>query len=293
MSKITCHSEVGKIKSLVVKRPRDGFIHQEKVDQEWERLNYLKRPDFETSTLEFEYLEDLIDQVKPKFHYLPDNPHVTIDSIYCRDASLPTDFGVIICRMGKDARKNEPEEERKLFELTGLPILGQIEPPGTMEGGDCLWLDEHTLAIGHTYRTNMEAITQVKSWLEPKGIEVIVAEMPHYKGHNDVFHLMSVISPVDHKKAVVYSPLMPIHFRNELLQRGFELIEVPDDEFDSMGSNVLAISPGVCIVIKGNPITKKRLMASGCKVLEYSGKEISLKGCGGPTCLTRPIQREV
>jgi N-dimethylarginine dimethylaminohydrolase len=115
--------------------------------------------------------------------------------------------------------------------------------------------------------------------------------MPHYKGPSDVFHLMSVLSPVDKNLAVVYSPLMPIAFRNLLIARGFELVEVPDEEFDSMGCNVLALAPRVCLMVKGNPITKSRLEAAGCKVIEYEGAEISVKGGGGPTCLTRPVMR--
>jgi N-dimethylarginine dimethylaminohydrolase len=115
--------------------------------------------------------------------------------------------------------------------------------------------------------------------------------MPHYKGPSDVFHLMSVLSPVDSNLAVVYSPLIPIVFRNELIARGFELVEVPEAEFDSMGCNVLAIAPRTCLMVKGNPITKSRLEAAGCKVIEYEGAEISVKGGGGPTCLTRPVTR--
>ena len=128
-------------------------------------------------------------------------------------------------------------------------ILGKIEAPGTIEGGDVAWLDKHTLAVGHTYRTNEDGIKQLKGLLEPKGVSVIIVDLPHYKGKQDVFHLMSILSPVDKNLAVVYSPLMPIKFRNELLRRGFELIEVPEEEFESMGCNVLAIGPRHCIMV--------------------------------------------
>lgn len=129
--------------------------------------------------------------------------------------------------------------------------------------------------------------------MEPHGIEVLVAELPHYKGKSDVFHLMSILSPVDKDLAVVYSPLMPIKFRNELLDRGFELVEVPDEEFESMGCNVLALAPRQCVMVSGNPITQKRLENAGCNVKTYDGFEISVKGGGGPTCLTRPIMRSL
>jgi len=193
--------------------------------------------------------------------------------------------------MGKNGRVGEPLAQKRAFEALAIPILGEIKSPGTVEGGDVTWLDEKTLAVGHTYRTNESGISQLKSFLEPKGIDVIVAEMPHYKGKSDVFHLMSVLSPVDKDLAVVYSPLMPIKFRNELIKRGFNFVEVPDDEFESLGCNVLAIAPRKCVMVEGNPITKKCLIEAGCEVFSYNGIEISIKGGGGPTCLTRPLER--
>ena len=131
----------------------------------------------------------------------------------------------------------------------------------------------------------------MKALLEPRGVSIYVVPLPHYKGENDVFHLMSIFSPVGPKLAVVYSPLMPISFRNELLNRGYELVEVPDEEFESMGCNVLAIAEKNCIMVEGNPVTKERLIKKGCTVNSFIGKHISVMGGGGPTCLTRPIQR--
>ena len=165
--------------------------------------------------------------------------------------------------------------------------------PGTVEGGDVAWLDERTLAVGHTYRTNAEGIRQLKTMVEPLGVEVIVVNLPHYKGPSNVFHLMSILSPVDKDLAVVYSPLMPITFRQRLLQRGFILVEVPDSEFESMGCNVLALAPRECVMVDGNPITKAAQEAAGSKVTVYKGNEKSDKGGGGPTCLTRPVKRYV
>ena len=215
-----------------------------------------------------------------------------MDSIYCRDAAIATDRGMIICNMGKEGRRNEPAAEHRAFEANGVKVLGFITSPGTLEGGDVAWLDEKTLAVGHTYRTNEEGIRQLSALLAPQGVTVMPVSMPHYKGPSDVFHLMSVLSPVDKNLAVVYSPLIPIIFRNELIARGFELVEVPEEEFDSMGCNVLALAPRVCLMVKGNPITKSRLEKAGCKVIEYEGSEISVKGGGGPTCLTRPVTRD-
>ena len=199
---------------------------------------------------------------------------------------------MILCNMGKLERVQEPNAQLKAFESHAIPILGCIESPGTLEGGDVAWLDEKTLAVGHTYRTNTEGIAQLKQLLEPKGIEIIVAELPHYNGKKDVFHLMSILSPIASDLAVVYSPLMPIKFRNELKNRGFSFVEVTDEEFISMGCNVLAIAPRKCLMVDGNPNTKSLLLKAGCEVFTYKGDEISVKGGGGPTCLTRPLLRK-
>ena len=291
--KVTCHSEVGKIKSVFIKRVDDAFINEQQIEKEWKSLNFLEKPDLPKARREYLSFENLLNQEETIVSYFPQNDSVSIDSLYCRDASIATDGGMIICNMGKPARASEPEAERKAFESQGVRILGIIQSPGTIEGGDVVWLDEKTLAIGHTYRTNTEGIHQIQKLLNPFGIEVMPVSLPHYKGPADVFHLMSVISPVDRDLAVVYSPLMPIKFRNELLRREYRLVEVPEHEFESMACNVLAIAPRKCIMVKGNPHTKSALEKAGCAVLEYEGSEISLKGGGGPTCLTRPIYREV
>lgn len=291
--RITCHSDYGKLKRVFVKRPELAFINDAKISNEWQRLNFLAKPDFDHSIQEFNQLEKLLLAAGTHVEYLPKDETVTLDSIYCRDASIATDFGMIICSMGKAARVPEPAASAKAFERAHVKILGAINLPGTVEGGDVAWVDEHTLAVGHTYRTNKAGIAQLKALLEPHGISVWVAELPHYKGPADVFHLMSVFSPVDKNLAVVYSPLMPISFRSGLLERGYQLIEVPDAEWDSMGCNVLAIAPREVIVVKGNPVTEQRITQAGCIVHRYQGNEISVKGGGGPTCLTRPVERIV
>jgi N-dimethylarginine dimethylaminohydrolase len=288
----TSHSEIGKIKSLFIKKAGAAFINDDNIQKQWAALNYLSKPDLPKSIAEYEYFESILKNYADEIFYLPEDENVTMDSIYCRDASIATNKGMIICNMGKPARSNEPFAEQKAFEKNGIPVLGVIISPGTIEGGDVAWLDENTLAVGHTYRTNEEGIRQLKLLLNSIGVEIVVAELPHYKGPNDVFHLMSILSPVDKNLAVAYSPLMPIAFRNLLLKKGYELVEVPDDEFETMGCNVLALAPRVCLMVAGNPKTKLLLEKAGCEVKEYSGDEISVKGGGGPTCLTRPVERE-
>lgn len=287
----TCHSEYGQLSSVYIKPVEQAFIDATTIDRDWRALNFLDRPDLDKALAEYARFEDLLANTGADIHHFPADPALSIDSIYCRDATIATDFGMIICTMGKPARALEPAAQQKYFFESGEPILGTITYPGTLEGGDVAWLDESTLAVGHTYRTNTEGIRQLKALLEPHGITIITVPLPHYKGPGDVFHLMSILSPVDKDLAVVYSPLMPIVFRNELIARGFSLVEVPDNEFDSMGCNVLAIAPRVCLVVSGNPQTKAALLQAGCTVLEYEGQEISVKGGGGPTCLTRPIRR--
>ena len=287
----TAHSESGKIKSVFIKNVQGAFISDEHIGQHWQQLNYLDKPDLSKAIDEYKNFESILKEYADKIFYLPQDDSVNMDSIYCRDAAIATNKGMIICNMGKAARCNEPIAEKKAFEVNGIAVLGSITAPGTLEGGDVAWLDKYTLAVGHTYRTNEEGIRQLKALLQPLNIEVITVPLPHYKGPSDVFHLMSILSPVDKDLAVVYSPLMPITFRNELLRRGIQLVEVPDQEFDSMGCNVLALAPRVCLMVDGNPKTKTALESAGCKVIVYDGEEISVKGGGGPTCLTRPVER--
>jgi len=287
----TCHSDIGKIKSLFIKNVAEAFISDAHIDSHWKELNYLGKPHMENALKEYDSFESILKMQGVEIFHLPEDATVNMDSIYCRDAAIATNKGMIICNMGKAARINEPLAEKKAFEANGIEVLGTITAPGTLEGGDVAWLDEYTLAVGHTYRTNEEGIRQLTALLEPLGVKVITVPLPHHKGSSDVFHLMSILSPVDKYLAVVYSPLMPIVFRNLLLQRGYQVVEVPDEEFESMGCNVLALAPRECLMVDGNPKTKVALENAGCKVIVYKGEDISVKGGGGPTCLTRPIYR--
>ena len=289
--KVTRHSEYLKLASVYLKSAKNSFLSEEELSEHWETLQYLSKPNFKKSLEEYAAFQTFFREKNISTCFFPINKKTKIDSIYCRDASIATDFGIIICNMGKQGRIHEPYAQLEAYKMNNVNILGEIKFPGTLEGGDVAWLDQNTLAVGHTYRTNEEGISQLKGLLQPQGIEIIVVELPHYKGKNDVFHLMSILSPVDKNLAVVYSPLMPIKFRNELLERGFQLVEAPEQEFDSMGCNVLAVAPRDCLMVAGNPITRKLLEDAGASVHIYEGNEISVKGGGGPTCLTRPIDR--
>jgi N-dimethylarginine dimethylaminohydrolase len=194
--------------------------------------------------------------------------------------------------MGKAQRAEEPAAQERAFRAGHAPVevCGRIEPPGRLEGGDVVWLDRHTLVVGRGYRTNAEGIRQLRALLGHT-VDVVEVPLPHWRGHEDVMHLMSLVSPVDRDLAVVHSPLLPVPFREWLLERGIRLIDVPDEEFDTMGTNVLALAPRRCVMLAGNPRTRTALERAGAEVVEYEGAEISVKGAGGPTCLTRPLVR--
>jgi N-dimethylarginine dimethylaminohydrolase len=285
-------SEVDRITRVVVKHPKDAFRGQEAVDDEWRALGFTAAPDFPRAVAEYEHFLEQLGQSGAEILSLPVADRVGLDSIYARDASVVCERGVVLCSMGKALRAGEPAAQGEAFARWGVPIAGRIEPPGRLEGGDVVWLDDRAVAVGRGYRTNDEGIRQLRTLLGDTIDELIVVPLPHWRGPGDVFHLMSVLSPVDHDLAVVYSPLMPVTFHELLAARGIQLIEVPDEEFDSMGANVLALAPRRVVMVEGNPRTRTLLERAGCEVVEYDGREISLKGGGGPTCLTRPIARQ-
>ena len=285
-------SEFHTIDRVLVKHPREAFGDQRRITREWSALNYSGAPDLARAVEEHDRLVDILRESGARVELLPADGETTLDSIYARDASIVSPRGVILGSMGKPARAGEPAaQERALRAMKNAPaVAGRIEPPGTLEGGDVIWLDDRTIVVGRGYRTNAEGVRQLRSLL---GGDVTLVEvpLPHWRGPADVMHLMSLISPVDKDLAVVYSPLLPVPFRELLLERGFTLVEVPDAEFESMGTNVLALAPRRCLVLDGNPRTRAALEAAGANVIEYRGDEISVKGAGGPTCLTRPLAR--
>ncbi len=289
---MTSQSEVGTITRLVVKHARAAFRGPEAIAAEWRALNFTAAPDFARAIDEYESFLELLRRTGCEISLLPQAQGVGLDSIYVRDASVVCERGVILCRMGKPGREGEPAKQEAALRALGCTILGSIQPPGRLEGGDVAWLDERTIAVGRGYRTNDAGIAQLRSLLGDSIKELLTVPLPHWRGAGDVFHLMSIVSPVDRDLAVVYSPLLPVPFRERLIEQGMKLVEVPDQEFDSMGANVLALAPRHCVMIAGNPITRTRLEAAGARVLEYEGSEINLKGGGGPTCLTRPLQRQ-
>ncbi|MCB1049166.1 MAG: hypothetical protein H6510_06565 [Acidobacteria bacterium] len=284
-------SDTAPIRRILLKNPQQAFRSQEFVDREWERLFFTARPDFKKAVREYDAFQALLEKAGIETLILPENDQTSLDSLYPRDTAIMTAKGAILCQMGKAARQHEPLATGAYLDRIGVPVLGQIEGHGKIEGGDLTWLNPRTVCVAHGYRTNREGIRQLIDFLGDLVDEVLVMDAPHWNGPTDVFHMMSVLSPVDTNKLLVYSRLMTVPFRNALLDRDFQLIEVPDEEWESQGCNVLAVAPGHCIAVEGNPITRQRLEKAGCQVEVFLGQEISVKGCGGPTCLTRPLER--
>lgn len=289
---MTSQSEVGTITRLMVKHAREAFQGPEAIAAEWQALNFSAAPDFARAVDQYEGFLELLRSSGCAITMLPQAQGVGLDSIYVRDTAIVCDRGVILCSMGKSQRAGEPAALEAALRASGCTIIGAIQPPGRLEGGDVVWLDERTIAVGRGYRTNDAGIAQLRSFLGDGIDQLVTVPLPHWRGAGDVFHLMSIVSPVDRDLAVVYSPLLPVPFRERLLERGLTLVEVPGQEFESMGANVLALAPRRCVIVEGNPITRAKLETAGATVLEYAGSEISLKGGGGPTCLTRPLQRK-
>ena len=285
-----CQNMTDPIRSVIVKHPEIAYISQSDIDEQAPKLNYFGTPKFDDALNEFNKFIDLLISFGSEIHFLPKNNNTALDSIYTRDTSIITDRGAIICNMGKKDRIKEPIAISKYLESINIPIIGEIKDPGTLEGGDVVWIDESTIAIGEGYRTNSNAIEQLKKLLN-QNIEVISVPLPHWTGPEDCLHLMSNLSPIREKLFLVYPKLLPVRFIKYLNEREIKLIDVPDEEYQSMGCNVLALDSNTAIMVEGNPITKSRLESEGIKVLTYPGNEISVKGTGGPTCLTRPLLR--
>ena len=284
-------SDVAPLRRVLMKRARDAFVSADRIRGQWEALNYLGAPDFAAACDESDALAELLGELDIVLEWMSADD-VGMDSIYVRDASIVSDRGAVLCRMGKGARSDEPAAQREEYQDLGVHVAGAIVAPGTLEGGDVTWLGPFTLAVGRGCRTNADGIDQLMGLLSAE-VEVIEVPLPHWKGPGDVFHLMSMLSPLDDDLLLVYSPLLPVPFRESLLERGFGLLEVPDEEFESMACNVLAVGPRKVVAMEGNPLTRGRMEAAGVEVHTYSGAEISAKGCGGPTCLTRTLERAV
>ncbi|HEV2127915.1 MAG TPA: arginine deiminase family protein [Thermomicrobiales bacterium] len=280
------HSMIAPLRRVLVRKPAPPAGEGDAA-----RFNYPNQPNHDVAVREHDAFVRKLQELGVDVIEAEAAATGELDAIFVYDPSFTTDGGLLLMRPGKVARASEVEMAREAAFALDIPIIGEIQEPGTVEGGDMLWLDQNTLAIGEGYRTNAAGIDQVQIFLRPVGVDVVRMALPYWHGPDECLHLMSLISPVAEKLAVVYKPLMSVPFVQFLEDEGWSFVEIPDEEFATQGSNVLAIEPGKVLMLKDNPVTIDRLRKAGVEVHTYTGDEISHNRAGGPTCLTRPILR--
>jgi dimethylargininase len=271
----------GRLSRVLVRAPRPEDIPS------WQPLGWRSEPDAAGLADEHEAFCALLEGAGAEVVHADGEPG-NLDSIYVFDPALIGDGGAVLLRPGKPARRGEPAALEPALAAAGVPIAARLAEPALADGGDTLWLDAQTLLVGRSYRTNDAGIEALRAALP--GVEVIAFDLPHLRGRGEVLHLLSLLSPIDRDLAVAYMPLLPARLVELLEQRGIALVEVPDEEFATMGPNVLALAPRVGLALAGNDVTRRRLSRAGVEVLVYDGGELS-KGDGGPTCLTCPLRR--
>ena len=252
----------------------------------WEPLGWRDAPDFAWLDREHARFRELLAGCGAEVVVAAGEPG-NLDSIYVYDPALITPWGAILLRPGKERRRGEPAALAPDLEAAGVPILARLEAPALAEGGDTVWLDEATLLVGRTYRTNDAGIEALRAALP--GVELLAFDLPHLGGPDEVLHLRSLLSPLRDGLVVAHRPLLPVRLVELLEARGIEVVGVPEEEVESMGPNVLSLGPELALALDGSPRTRRRLARAGIEVLVYEGAEISRKGDGGPTCLTLPV----
>jgi dimethylargininase len=280
------HSMVWPLKRVLVYPPVEAD-----PEASWQEFGYLRPMRHRQATQEHDAFRQILRESGAEVLSGELDDPMLQDGIFPFDPVFITDAGAVLCRMGKPLREAEVAlAERTMAEL-GIPIAGRIEAPGMLEGGDCLWVDEHTLAIGSGYRTNDAGIEQMSAIMQKQDVEVVRVGLPHWHGPAECLHLLSLISMLDEDLAVVHLPLMEVPFIALLRERGVQMIEIPENEFATQAPNVLVTAPRTCIMLRENPLTAAKLEQAGCDVTLYAGNEISHNRTGGPTCLTRPLLR--
>jgi dimethylargininase len=252
-------------------------------------LGFLHPVDLDRAKREHDAFTDLLGELGVRVHFLEADPDLA-DLTYVYDPLLITDGGAIPLRPGKPNRQPEPAVVEAWTQAAGIPTVGRIAAPATIEGGDAFWLRPDMLCIGRTLRTNDAGARPLAAIV---GGDARIFDLPVWRGAAELVHLMSVISPVADDLAVVYPPLLPAGLWELLGDLSFRTVAVPDGEYATLGCNVLAVRPGVTVMAEGNPLTQRALGAAGCEVHTYPATEIGINGSGGPTCMTRAIWREL
>lgn len=274
---------------VLLKHARDAFGSAERIRDGWREPGFRAPPDPARAVEEYDALVTLLEATDVRIEWLPADD-TGLDSIYVHDPFVMVGGEAVLGRPAKAIRAPEVDACRRRLDALGVPVRGAIEPPGHLEGGDVVGLSPGLVAVGNGYRTDAGGVRQLETMLGDE-IEVVEVPLPHWRGPGEVLHLMSLLSPVDRDLAVAYPPLLPVPFLRRLQELGVELVEVPEDEFETLGCNVLALGPRHCLMLEGNPRTRAGLEAAGARVEVFPGEEICRKGDGGPTCLTRPLER--
>jgi dimethylargininase len=275
-------SATATLRRVLVRRPRPEELSA------WREYGWRAEPDAAAITAEHESFCEQLAGVGAEVVVADTPVDGDPDAIYACDPVLVSSRGAILLRPGKEGRRGEPAGLAHSLEDAGVPIALTMTEPATAEGGDMFWLDAKTLVVGRSYRTNDAGIAVLRDALPD--VEVLEFDLPHLRGAGEILHMLSLLSPLADDLVVSYLPLMPARLVELLESRGIEVVEVPDDEFESMGPNVLALAPRVALMLARNRETRRRLEAAGVDVLVYEGRELG-KGDGGPTCLTLPLLR--
>jgi N-dimethylarginine dimethylaminohydrolase len=282
---------VGPLRRVMVCSPRAAGWDTPGQSSRWRDLGFLHRPEFSIAQAQHGALCRELEAAGTDVEELPSAADLTLDAVYTHDASLPSDFGLIVMRPGKANRVPEGQLHSSFCKTLGIPNFGEITAPGTTEGGDILWLDAKTLLVGNGYRTNAEGIRQLRALLAPKGIEVLSAPLPYGSGPQACLHLMSLISLLDEQTALVDLPWLAVETVELLKARGYKFIEIEYSERETLACNVLSLGNSRVLTIEENSKTNAKLRAAGFDVRTFPGSELCVNGGGGPTCLTRPLLR--
>jgi N-dimethylarginine dimethylaminohydrolase len=285
------HSMVGTLQRVLVCSPRSAGWDQPERVAGWRDLGFHHAPDFATAQAQHETLCRELAAAGAEILELAPAPELSLDAAYTHDASLATDYGLIVMRPGKPNRVFEGRHHGAYCLRFGIPMVAEILAPGTTEAGDILWLDSKTLLVGHGYRTNPAGIGQLRDLLAPKGIDVLSAPLPYGPGPSACLHLMSLISLLDEQTALVDLPWLAVETVELLKARGYQFIQIDDSERDTLACNVLALGGKHLLAIEENRKTNDRLRQAGFDVRTFPGSELCINGSGGPTCLTRPLLR--
>jgi N-dimethylarginine dimethylaminohydrolase len=285
------HSMVGALKRVLVCSPRTACWHQSERAARWRELGFAHPPDFDTAQAQHQALCRELEACGAEVEDIPPAMELSLDAVYAHDASLPTDFGLILMRPGKANRVSEGKHHGSFCQILGIPMLAKITAPATTEAGDMVWLDAKTLLIGHGYRTNAQGIQQIRALLATKGVEVLSAPLLHGLGPSACLHLMSLISLLDEKTVLVDLPWLAVETVELLKARGYQFVEIDYSERDTLACNVLSLGEKRLLALEENAKTNQKLRASGFDVRTFPGSELCINGSGGPTCLTRPLLR--